>query len=288
MCLSVIADRHAAPIADGASTVVAQINQYRSLAGLAPVELDASLSQGCREHASYLVRNSKSPSVRELGAHAQSPDLPGYTEAGARAARNSVISFSQSPEGCVSDWLATFYHRAPLLRPNLKRVGVGKEGAIVVADVVTGLEGEENTSVAYPADGQTQVPTEFGDEIPHPAPPNAPRPAGYPITPQFPPFGPQAAGVKAELTDAAGKSVAFHLSDPERPATFFTQQNTICLIPLTIGILVENERRHVEDALQESAAGPIRTPASPPLILLNARGDPGMNSLPLPIKFLYV
>lgn len=224
--------RPAAPLTDGAVTVVAQINQFRRLAGLAPVEFDATLSQGGREHALYLSRNSKDPSVQRLGAHAQSPDLPGYTTAGAKAARNSDISFGRPPEACVGAWMATLYHRVPLLRPNLKRVGVGYEGDIVVADLISGMEGEVNASVVYPGDGQTQVPMEFGAEIPSPVPPNAPGPAGYPITLQFPTFGPQAANVRAELVDDHGKDVAFHLSDPEHPATFFTQQNTVCLIPV--------------------------------------------------------
>lgn len=84
--LSATPGRPAAPITDRAATVVAQINQYRRLAGLAPVDLDATLSRGRREHALYLTRNSKHPSVQQLGAHAQSPDLPGYTAAGAKAA----------------------------------------------------------------------------------------------------------------------------------------------------------------------------------------------------------
>jgi hypothetical protein len=171
--------------------------------------------------------------VQQLGAHEQAPDLPGYTAAGARAARNSDISFGQPLEACVSVWMATLYHRIPLLRPNLKRVGVGYEGDIVVADLISGMEGAVNASVVYPGDGQTQVPTEFGAEIPNPIPPNAPRPAGYPITLQFPTFGPQAGNVRAALVGADGKAVAFHLSDPERPATSFTQQNTICLIPIS-------------------------------------------------------
>ena len=62
-------------------------------------------------------------------------------------------------------------------------------------------------------------------------PKDAPRKAGYPITLLFP-FRTKIAGVEAELSDSAGGKVEFHLSDPERPATSFPQQNTVCLIPV--------------------------------------------------------
>jgi hypothetical protein len=98
-------------------------------------------------------------------------------------------------------------------------------------DVINGLIGDEPHAVAYPAEGQKQVPTLFPNELPDPIPAGAPRPAGYPITFQFPFDSEEVTGVKATLADAAGKPVVFHLSTPERPANEFPQQNTICLIP---------------------------------------------------------
>jgi hypothetical protein len=99
-------------------------------------------------------------------------------------------------------------------------------------DAQSGLVGDEDRPVAFPTAGQTGVPTLFPNESPDPIPAAAPRPAGYPITLQFPMWDPEVSGVRAELTDAAGNRVPFHLSDPERPACDFPQMNTICLIPV--------------------------------------------------------
>jgi hypothetical protein len=81
--------------------------------------------------------------------------------------------------------------------------------------------------VHYPATAQPDVPLEFGNEVPNPIPGGGK--AGYPLTLQFPPFD---AVTKVSATlESAGKPVAFHLSDPEHPATSFGQYGVICVIP---------------------------------------------------------
>ena len=82
--------------------------------------------------------------------------------------------------------------------------------------------------VACPADKQTDVPLDYGAEIPNPIPNHGT--GGYAITLQFPPFD-EVTGVAAKLTDAEGNPVEFFLSDPEHPATSFGQFGVICLIP---------------------------------------------------------
>ncbi len=234
-CLSSVVAFPQAPSAsatpDAVKQALAQINKFRQISGLAPVELDAGLSRGCQLHARYLTLNHQHQSVQGLGSHTELPHLPGYTEEGKRAAENSDISYGSGLSACVDNWMATFYHRIPILRPNLKRIGIGSEGAIVVADIISGIDGEADAAVAYPAAGQSNVPTHFGIEIPDPVPARATRPAGYPITLLFPTFGAELANVRARFVDDAGKNVAFHLSDPQRPATGFPQQNAVCLIP---------------------------------------------------------
>jgi uncharacterized protein YkwD len=105
--------------------VLGCLNAHRKAAGLAPVErVDADLSAACMAHARYLVRNAEHPSVAGLGAHDEDPKLPGYTEAGRKAGRMSVIN-TAAPLPALENWIATLYHRLPLLDPKLKVIGIG-------------------------------------------------------------------------------------------------------------------------------------------------------------------
>jgi uncharacterized protein YkwD len=210
--------------------IVEKITAVRRLAGLQPVELDEALSRACRLHAEYLVTNRAHPKAQGLGAHVEREELPGYTAEGSKAAGTSNIFWGRDIAGSVDLWMGGLYHRIPFLRPNLKRIGLGYEGEVVVLDVISGVGGSDMDSVAYPADGQASVPTEFGGDTPNPLPTDAPRRAGYPITLQFPLLA-KVEGVQADLIDLQGAKIEFHLSDPERPATSFPQQSTICLIP---------------------------------------------------------
>lgn len=208
-----------------------RVNELRRAAGVPPVELDATLSKGCQSHAKYLNLNRANGAIRGMGAHSEQEGLPGYTEAGAAAAVNSVIAPRRGLSEAVDAWMSTLYHRIPMLRPNLVRIGLGWEGGYAVMDVINGLIGDEPHPVAYPAEGQKNVPTLFPNELPDPIPAGATRPAGYPVTLQFPFDSEEVTGVKAAFMDVSGKAVPFHLSSPEHPANAFPQQNTICVIP---------------------------------------------------------
>ncbi|HKA19218.1 MAG TPA: CAP domain-containing protein [Blastocatellia bacterium] len=222
---------------DTSRLLVEKINAIRRLASLPPVDLDGDLSRACRLHAQYLVTNRENPKAQGLGAHTERQELPGYTAEGNKAASASDIFWGRDIAGAVERWMAGLYHRIPILRPNLKRIGLGYQEEVVVLDVISGIVGFDLDSVAYPSDGQANVPTEFGGDTPDPLPKGAPRQAGYPITLLFP-FAAKVSGVEAELIDSAGTKIEIHLSDPERPATGFPQQSTVCLIP--IKPLVEN------------------------------------------------
>jgi uncharacterized protein YkwD len=210
---------------------VDRLNEYRRIAGVPPVELDARLTRGCQAHARYLAVNAGHPSAQGLGAHEERPGLAGYSEEGRDAGTSSDIAWRRSPAAGVDACMATLYHRIPMLRPNLRRIGIGFERGIMVTNVITGMVGNEDRPVAFPAANQASVPTVFPNEIPDPIPATAPHPAGYPITLQFPTYGAEVGGVRAQMNDDSGRPVAFHLSDPSRPAADFPQQNTVCLIP---------------------------------------------------------
>jgi uncharacterized protein YkwD len=106
-----------------AAQVLVRLNVVRKAAGLSPVKLDADLSRACHLHARYLVTNSGHPALGGLGVHREDPNLPHATPEGAKAGKAAVICWAPDPLTCVDDWVSTFYHRIPLLSPQLKRIG---------------------------------------------------------------------------------------------------------------------------------------------------------------------
>ena len=213
------------------------VDRYRAQVGLPAVTLDAKLSKGCMEHARYMVLNRDSDAMAGLNAHQQRPKLRGASAEGAACGKAADLFFGVSDlEVAVDGWMATLYHRRPILSPTLERIGVGyaklRDGsymaALMFADGYS-VNVSSKWPVAYPADNQSGVPLEFGAEFPNPVPGGGR--AGYPITLQFPPYD-KVTGVRATLMDANGKAVAFHLSDPEHPATAsFGQWGVVSLIP---------------------------------------------------------
>lgn len=217
------------------------MNTARSAAGVSTVTLDDLLNTGAQAHANYLLLNK---SVPGLNVHDEDPSLPGYTPEGDAAAAASNISRTTvsgtSPPGAGE--AAVFlinvpYHRINMLRSSLAEIGVGfaydSTFSATVINVITGIVGSERPEpVLYPASGQTNVPTTFAaEESPDPLPPGAPRPAGYPITAQFP-TGASITSVTASLHRGA-TTVATYNSDPENPANSARPTNSyaIFLIP---------------------------------------------------------
>jgi uncharacterized protein YkwD len=105
--------------------ILARVNEVRKAAGLPLVRLDAELSRACQSHARYLALNHHHPAAQGMEVHRQDADLPGASPEGARAAKESVIAVMLNPQMCVEYWMATLYHRIPLLRPDLERIGFG-------------------------------------------------------------------------------------------------------------------------------------------------------------------
>jgi Cysteine-rich secretory protein family len=209
------------------------LNHYRQLAGLTPVKLDRNLSAGCMEHANYMVQNQGTDAMAELNPHTQWSNLPGASAAGAACAKAADLFLGVSDLGvAIDEWMAGMYHRRPMLDPQLERIGVGyarhTDGMLTAALRFENARRGGKWPVAYPADKQTDVPLDYGAEIPNPIPNHGT--GGYAITLQFPPFD-KVTGVAAKLTDAEGNPVEFFLSDPEHPATSFGQFGVICVIP---------------------------------------------------------
>lgn len=131
------------PREEVARHLLKELNGVRQAAGLDEVTLDENLSRACQAHADYLAQNLNNPAVAGLNIHEEDPKLPGYTAAGHKAGQAAVIAVLTEPRESVALWMATLYHRLPLLRPDVKRVGYGQRlhptrGWITVLDCTSG------------------------------------------------------------------------------------------------------------------------------------------------------
>lgn len=236
-----------------AKKALERVNQYRANAGLKPVELDATLSEACLKHARYLVINEGHKALEGLGAHSEDLSLPGASEEGKDAGIKSNIGIGDyEPTDGVDSWLATLYHRVPVLEPNLRKVGFAcargrRQAWVTVMNITSGRDKGRPHAVFYPAPDQTGVPLHFpnGGETPNPIPEDTDGRAGYPITAFFPghEIPTKTTGM---LTDAQGKEIACWFSSAEKvanPAFGPHQGNAVCLIPKDP--LVPNSTYHV-------------------------------------------
>lgn len=208
-----------------------RVNFYRQLAGLDAVAIDDDLSKGAAAHASYLSVNHVPPG---LGAHDEKEGDPGYTPEGKAAGQASDIEWGP-PAGSVDELMSELFHRIPILRPSLAKIGVGQAdgGHITVIDLTQGIVGNPDVErvIAFPVPDQKDVPTHFGSESPDPIPSDASRPAGYPVTLTQYDRSFKVTEATATLVEGDGIPVEVHFSTPEKPAHEIYQLNTIAMIP---------------------------------------------------------
>ena len=221
LCLLSAASQARAESAPSPEAAIEQLNAWRTMVGVAPVVHDVALSRQCRNHASYYRLNPIRP------AHHQEPSRPGYSEAGARAARSSVLAYEQAPTAGVTPWEPAPYHRIALLDPRLVASGFWSEFGLSCMQALAldnTLRTPTLTAYTYPVRGQTGVSPSFGcSEIPNPCdavPNNDGRtPTGFNISGQF--NGPWAAinGVhvdSATVAPAGGNPVDVIVQTRER------------------------------------------------------------------------
>lgn len=222
-----------------AKKALAKVNTYRAQAGLKPVELDANLSRGCLAHARYLVINEGHPALEGLKAHDEDPNLPGFSEEGRAAGKASDIATGDNePTDGVDGWIATLYHRVPILDPALTRIGFGcargqRQGWVTVMNVSTGRDkAMQAAPVFYPVADQTDVPLSFpnGGEEPNPIPEDKTGRAGFPITATFP-IGAPLKNAVGKVTDAKGEVPCWFSTPQNRANPDVKQGTTVCLIP---------------------------------------------------------
>jgi hypothetical protein len=246
LCQILAGDREGLSKAEEA--VLAHLDRYRqaawdnkSLGGWVPLGIDRELSRAAAAHAAYLALNPDQ-SAEWPGVHEEFSDREGYSPEGCWAGLHSVIwpgDFSRKPEEAVDKWMATFYHRLPLLDPRLARVGWGSNRSFAVLDAGSLVLPDDRTfAVVWPFPGMRDVPRRFVPEMPDPLPTEAERERGYPITMQR-----RAREALASLTMRlyegreahAGREVDCFFSSPARPTNHaISCSDAWCLIPRKI------------------------------------------------------
>ena len=184
-----------------------------------PIELDSSLAPGCRAHADYLSQNpAQATHWPEL--HAEYPDKPGFSSGGGWAGAHALVGAAgASAKDTLEGWLATYYHRLPLLDPGLLRVGYGANKEFLVFDVLSLRRPPDSSwAIVWPSEDMQKVPLKAVDELPSPVPQATPGSLGYPITLQvgLPEAGDPPFAVVMKLYDGKDE-VECWFSSPDQP-----------------------------------------------------------------------
>ncbi len=197
------------------------------------IGLDDSLSEGCLAHAEYLVRHPDM-ATRWPDAHEENPAHTEWSADGAWAAGHSNIAPSGvNGSDAIEQWMATFYHRLPLLHPLLSRVGLGQSRETVVLDCTSMVQDTwEPWYVGWPSAGASDVPTRFVPELPNPVPGEDQSRFGYPVTLQVGVRSNQSEPrIEMRLLDG-DKVVPCWYSTPQSPTYVdLAPSGSFCLIP---------------------------------------------------------
>ncbi|MCA9967104.1 MAG: CAP domain-containing protein [Anaerolineales bacterium] len=184
------------------------VNHYRALAGVPPVNQDATLNDNCFQHARYMAENNHL-------THNQDPSLPFASATGQICAQKGNAwlgsAFSQ-PIWTVADtidgWMSSVGHRLWLLYPTTPTFGYGfymasNNRAGAALDVLSRATFNDDQfhgwPVRYPAPGQTAVPA-----------------TRYPITLNWRYFGSSPALSSTSLV-AQGSTTIAHTADTNLP-----------------------------------------------------------------------
>jgi hypothetical protein len=205
------------------------------------VHIDNRITQGATAHAYWWLFNLSLPAVKGLGIHREVAGTPGYTGVTMRdrathfgfpqASMAEDITHRGDPAAAIRDWVDSVYHRFPLMIPTLDSIGFGEASGgglpIDVLDMSFRNEvGDIRQVVAYPADGQVDIPAAFlGNELPDPVPPGGKYPTGYPVTLNFNPFA-NASTSATEVRDPAG-----HLVDSYVLPATHADENVLTILP---------------------------------------------------------
>jgi hypothetical protein len=131
------------------ASVVEKLNAQRAQNGLpAQVVENKGWSAGCADHVDYLRR------TRDF-VHVETPGRPGYTKAGAFAARNAVIALGKT-WASGDPWEDAPLHLMQVLAPQLRTTGVYDGSRYSCLTTWPGYRlGARNALYSYPGNGTT-------------------------------------------------------------------------------------------------------------------------------------
>jgi uncharacterized protein YkwD len=205
------------------------------------LKLERDLCEGAQKHAEYLNINREQLDAWP-DAHEEYRDKEGYTSEGHWAGTHANIGGGRNPEEAIDGWMGTYYHRLPMLVPELKRIGWGQVLPIAVIDVQSFVTPPESQwVVVWPAADMKDVPTDFANgvkELPNPVPSEPDQDFGYPVTLQLGQTDPKQPSPEISLRvfegkeiDAA-KEIKGWLSTPSKPSNPDSPTpNAWCFIP---------------------------------------------------------
>ncbi len=173
---------------DAALEALDRANCYRSLLGLEPGVLEERLDAASQAHAEYMDGEG-------VLAHAEDPEVEGFTgeQVWDRIAAagwddqvglliSEVVAEGPEPAAAVDLWVDSVYHRSPFTAPEWVAAGFGSAGAYSSMAFVMPYPQQRDVAVAYPVNGQVDVPTSFDSDTESPDPAPGHGVVGYPVT----------------------------------------------------------------------------------------------------------
>lgn len=238
-----------AGVSDGQEAAQHAIEQRRQRSGVGSIAMDEALNLAAQNHADYYSAHADKYASSGLNPHSENPDWPqGYTGAGlgerlsyagvvmGGGGSYEVMAFSSTTEGAIDGWMATLYHRIPLIHPNAERWGYGEvlSGARVqVGDVVYANTTTSGPAYWPPPDANGVDTSWGGYESPQPPlPAGESYPSGPVITVSFP-LGEAGTLSTATLKDkASGQSIPIMVRDPSNDSWLSSTWAMYSLDPL--------------------------------------------------------
>ncbi|MBN1897937.1 MAG: tetratricopeptide repeat protein [Spirochaetes bacterium] len=213
-------------------------NFYQKLLGNEPTIMDNKLNNAAKAHAEYLAYHffnkpittqwhyqergkkgfiGKNPidQARAFGFNPSEEYFVGNTTGG------WSTSYYTEPVYLIEHLVSTIYHRSMVVSPHFEGIGFyrlkkGKKYILVYFYSVKIMQRKENAqAMAYPAEGQTNIPINMLPELPDPFPRD--KNVGFPVTVQN--FTQNDKGtpvlIEAYLKTINGKTVPFYTLTPE-------------------------------------------------------------------------
>jgi len=173
------------------------VNEVRASVGLGPIDLLPTLNAAADAHADYYALHVSQYKSSGLSPHEENPAWSeGFTAVDffdrmlahdwSGQSGSEIIAFYHLPRKAIPGWMATLYHRIPIVDPATREMGYGGAGGTGTGNGIDVIDFGGTTAslgdrtVIYPYDGQVDVDRSWdGLESPQPPVP----PTGYPSGP---------------------------------------------------------------------------------------------------------